>query len=160
MILFRGRGWGEEESLLLSSVAGVQFKRWEVMMMNVCVLCVLITGTHFASYSGELLLNKKWKLKGSDCAQWPKGWFSFSFVVFPQRWEWTAYARAEEGGTLCTEAERLRSCCVGGGTMGTELVKHTHTHTHSCSEYRQKLGFCYQKSGVTSPRSVGKIRMI
>ena len=59
MILFRGRGWQEEESLFLSSVAGVQFKRWEVMMMHVCVLCVLITGTHFASYSEELLLNKK-----------------------------------------------------------------------------------------------------
>lgn len=69
MILFRGRGWGEEESLLLSSVAGAQFKRWDVMMMNVCVLCVLITGTHFASDSGELLLNKKWTLRDSGSAQ-------------------------------------------------------------------------------------------
>ena len=157
MILFRGRGWGKEESLLLSSVAGAQFKRWDVMMMNVCVSCVLITGTHFASYSGELLLNKKWTLRDSGSAQWPKGLIFLQFCCFPSALRMDSICQGGGRGTLCTEAERLRSCCVGGWTVGTELVKHTHTHTHT---HRQKLGFYYKKSGMTSPRSVGKIRMI
>lgn len=152
MILFRGRGWGEEESLLLSSVAGAQFKRWDVMMMSVFVLCVLITGTHFASYSGELLLNKKWTLRDSGSAQWPKGLIFLQFCCFPAALRMDSICQGRgQGDPLhgSWKAEKLLCWWVDNGVWACE------THTH-----RQKLGFCYKKSGMTSPRSVGKIRMI
>lgn len=151
MILFRGRGWGEEESLLLSSVAGAQFKRWDVMMMNVCVLCVLITGTHFASDSGELLLNKKWTLRDSGSAQWPKGLIFLQFCCFPSALRMDSICQGRGVGPFARKLKGWEVAVLVGGQWGLSLWN-THTHT--------KLGFCYKKSGMTSPRSVGKIRMI